>query len=89
MAMNNHVTQVLVIDDTLGYIWDRPLLFTITLIIIFRVIFRWIDALHWDVHVPRVYVSESTLFQRWTDKFRSVAQGQEAVAKGYRMVPKV
>ena len=36
--------------------------------------------------LERIYVSGSSLVARWTDKFRFVTRGQEAVLKGYKKV---
>ena len=36
--------------------------------------------------MPRVYGLDSTLFERWTDMFRTFAMAREVTAKGYKMV---
>jgi hypothetical protein len=45
------------------------------------------NSANFQAHIPRVYVSDSTLFDRWTDMFRLIFRTEESISKGYRMVP--
>jgi len=67
---------------------QHPLVYIISIAIFLAVTIQKLKEINEDVNIPRVYVSESSFIQRWTDKFRSVSRGQEAVSKGYRMVHK-
>lgn len=39
-----------------------------------------------QVDVPRVYLSDASMFHRWTDRFRVVYQVDKALQKGYTQV---
>ena len=39
-----------------------------------------------EIYLPRVYVTESSWLHRFTDKFRFMLRGHEAVQKGYKLV---
>jgi hypothetical protein len=84
MAMNQCI-HIISNENIIQFI-QHPLVCIASVAIILAVILQKLKAINEDVNVPRVYVSESSFIQRWTDKFRTVSRGQEAVSKGYRMV---